>query len=489
MGAYDTMTAGLSGAALAILGIVTVHGESEYHLNAEQMQEALQAKASQALTDSGQSWASVEMDGQRALISGAPPSVEAADAAKAAVLSAAGAGGMIWGGVWSVTTDFDEIRDLPLASPFVWRAIKSPSGSLVFVGAVPNEASQAALSEHAATLSGGSLDDRAQLALGVPDGDWLGTAKFGLDQLALLDSGEARLTDYELRLSGIAMQDAARMQATASMANLSEPWTGVTNVEGPSHWQAEHVDGTLVLSGSCETAQDREEIAAIAETYFDGPVIDQMTVEPSEYEPWIEGVRLGLPHFSKFESGEMQFHPEGDGFSFEGEATSSTLQFLREDMSALSGPYEVEIEAETVTVALDEITGVDLGDDPLQACQTSFDLIMDANTVVFETGSAEISRESGETLDKIMAVSATCEESLVFEVGGHTDDRGAPEANTVLSEARADAVANYMRDAGFDLARLIVAGYGPDQPKADNATAEGRAANRRIEFKVQERSE
>jgi OOP family OmpA-OmpF porin len=46
-----------------------------------------------------------------------------------------------------------------------------------------------------------------------------------------------------------------------------------------------------------------------------------------------------------------------------------------------------------------------------------------------------------------------------------------------------------MGDAGFDLARLLVQGYGPDQPKADNATAQGRAANRRIEFKVQERSE
>ncbi|MFN3212221.1 MAG: OmpA family protein [Henriciella sp.] len=489
MGAYDTMTAGLSGAALAVLGIVTVHGESEYHLNAAQMQGELQRLASQALVDSGQSWASVEMTGQRALITGAPPSVDAAEAARLAVLTSAGQGGMIWGGVLSVSTEFEEIRDLPFASPFVWRAIKSTSGAIVFVGSVPNDASKTALAEHAATLSSDTLDDRAQLASGVPEGDWLGTAKYGLDQLALLDSGEARLTDYELKLSGIAMQDAARMQATASIVNLSAPWIGVSDIEGPSHWQAEHVDGTLVLSGSCETAEERAEIAEIAETYFDGPVIDQMTIESTELEPWIQGVRLGLPHFSKFESGEMQFHPEGDGFSFEGEATSSTLQFLREDMSELTGAYAVEIEAETVTVELDEISGVDLGDDPLQACQTSFDLIMDANQVVFETGSAAISRASGETLDKIMAVSGTCAETLVFEVGGHTDNSGAPEANTVLSEARAQAVANYMGDTGFDLARLLVRGYGPDQPKADNATADGRAANRRIEFKVQERSE
>ncbi|MEM9178678.1 MAG: OmpA family protein, partial [Pseudomonadota bacterium] len=237
------------------------------------------------------------------------------------------------------------------------------------------------------------------------------------------------------------------------------------------------------------TSEDRAEIAAIAETYFDGDVIDQMTVEATEYEPWIEGVRLGLPHFSNFESGEMEFDPEDEGFSFEGEATSSTLQFLREDMAQLEGAYAVEIAAETVTVELDEISGVDLGADPLQACQTSFDLIMDANAVVFRFGSAEISRESGNTLDKIMAVAATCADNLVFEVGGHTDNTGRRDSNLALSEARAQAVANYMRDAGFDVARLVVTGYGPDQPESDNATPEGRAANRRIEFSVQERSE
>ena len=65
-------------------------------------------------------------------------------------------------------------------------------------------------------------------------------------------------------------------------------------------------------------------------------------------------MRLGLPHFSQFETGEMEFQPEGQGFKFEGEATSSTLQFLREDMAELESGYAVAIQAEPVTVALDE---------------------------------------------------------------------------------------------------------------------------------------
>ncbi|MEL7043282.1 MAG: OmpA family protein [Pseudomonadota bacterium] len=489
MSAYDIMTAGMSGVGLVLLGLVTVSGTSEYHLNAAQMQSKLETNAREALAKAGHSWADVQMDGQQAQLSGAPPSVDAAEAAKAAVLTSSGRGGLLWGGVRSVHSDFSEIRDIETVSPYVWRAVKDPDGGLVLVGAVPDDDAKTALAAHAAQLSAGGLDDRAKLALGVPSGDWVGVAKFGLDQLALLNSGEARLTDHELRLAGIAMDDAARIQATASIAGIDAPWTGVPDIDGPSHWKAEHVDGTLLLSGRCETAAHRAEIAAIAQQYFDGPVQDEMRVEPSEYEPWIDGVRLGLPHFTQFESGEMKFDPVGDGFEFNGEATSSTLAFLREDMETLPGAYAVEIETETISVELDEIAGIDLGDDALTACQTAFDLIMDANAVVFERGSAAISRESGVTLDKIMAVSETCADTLQFEIGGHTDISGQRDANIALSTARAQAVSNYMQAAGFDTARLAVKGYGPDQPKSDNATAQGRAANRRIEFTVQEWSE
>ncbi|MCH9750851.1 MAG: OmpA family protein [Alphaproteobacteria bacterium] len=489
MGAYDTMVAGLSGAGLALLGIITVHGTSEYHLNAAQMHDELRVSAETALADAGQNWAELTLKGQRATLTGSPPSVEAAEAARVAVLNSSGQGGILLGGIWSVDTQFSEIRPLPTASPYIWRAIKSPGGDIILVGSAPDENIKTALAAYASDLSGRAPDDRIELARGVPDGDWAEMARFGMEQLDLLDSGEARLTDYELRLSGIAMESTARIQATASVANLSDPWRGVPNIDGPSLWKAEHIDGTLVLSGSCETLEERAEIAEIAATYFDGPVVDQMTVSSSEHEQWIQGVRLGLPHFSQFENGEMEFQPEGQGFKFEGEATSSTLQFLREDMSQLESDYPVAIQAETVTVVLDEISDVDLGEDPLVACQTSFDLIMDANAVVFNLGSAEISRESGVTLDKINAVSEFCADNLMFEVGGHTDNSGDRAANITLSEARAQAVANYMAATGFDTARLIVQGYGPDQPKLDNATPEGRAANRRIEFKVQEWNE
>ncbi|MEO0754926.1 MAG: OmpA family protein, partial [Pseudomonadota bacterium] len=90
---------------------------------------------------------------------------------------------------------------------------------------------------------------------------------------------------------------------------------------------------------------------------------------------------------------------------------------------------------------------------------------------------------------EIMAVAGLCDERLVFELGGHTDDVGSRTANLRLSRERAQAIANYMIAAGFDGDRLDVVGYGPDQPIESNDMPEGQAANRRLEFKVFERSE
>lgn len=487
MSVYDTFGAGLSAGLFALVGVVATSGTSDFHMNAAQLEAELQTKTEVALEQF--KWASVKVDGQRATVSGAAPSQADGDAAQTAVLEAAGSGGPIWGGIISVATDYSAAPEVANVSPYVWRAVKKPDGGLVFVGSAPDEETSTALASYLSAPEGMPVDNRVKVASGAPDAGWADMARFGLDQLTLLDSGEARLTDLELRLRGIAMDDAARIQVSAAVSNVSAPWTGVASISGPSLWKAEHVGDTLVLSGSCETDEDKAEIAGIADRYFDGEVVDQMSVASSEYSNWVDGVRLGLPHFSKFENGEMAFEPEDAGFTFEGEATASTLQFLREDMAKLEGDYGVELSAEPVAVELSELQGVDLGTDPLIACQMAFDLVMQANAVVFNTGSAEISRSSGQTLDKIMAVSESCADNLRFEVAGHTDNTGAREANTVLSEARAQAVANYMQTAGFNSARLIVSGFGPDQPKADNATPEGRAENRRIEFRIQEWSE
>ncbi len=72
-------------------------------------------------------------------------------------------------------------------------------------------------------------------------------------------------------------------------------------------------------------------------------------------------------------------------------------------------------------------------------------------------------------------------EGVQVEVLGHTDDRGAADYNKSLSDRRAKAVAKVLVDQhGVQQDRVSANGYGEEQPIADNATANGRAKNRRV---------
>jgi OOP family OmpA-OmpF porin len=103
----------------------------------------------------------------------------------------------------------------------------------------------------------------------------------------------------------------------------------------------------------------------------------------------------------------------------------------------------------------------------------------------FEPGSATISAEATAILDRIVAI-LVANPSTVATVAGHTDADGDAVANLALSQARAEAVVAYLVAGGIEADRLRAVGFGEDRPIADNATAEGRALNRRIEFVVEE---
>ncbi|WP_372716897.1 OmpA family protein [Immundisolibacter sp.] len=73
-----------------------------------------------------------------------------------------------------------------------------------------------------------------------------------------------------------------------------------------------------------------------------------------------------------------------------------------------------------------------------------------------------------------------------FEVAGHTDSIGSEMYNEALSQRRVDSVRTYLIQKGVDGSRMTARGYGESQPVADNATAEGRAQNRRVELRITE---
>ena len=106
--------------------------------------------------------------------------------------------------------------------------------------------------------------------------------------------------------------------------------------------------------------------------------------------------------------------------------------------------------------------------------------------VTFISGSPRLTPRSRATLDGIAtAVQAVLHAtpSARFEIGGYTDNRGSAAANRRLSQARAQSVMNYLVSKGVPASAMSAMGYGPDHPAASNATAAGRAQNRRVEIK------
>lgn len=101
--------------------------------------------------------------------------------------------------------------------------------------------------------------------------------------------------------------------------------------------------------------------------------------------------------------------------------------------------------------------------------------------IQFETGSAVIKPASYTVLDEILK-SAVVAEGLKLGVYGHTDNVGNDAANLKLSDSRAEAVKSYLISKGLTADRLESKGFGASKPIEDNATAEGRARNRRVQI-------
>jgi outer membrane protein OmpA-like peptidoglycan-associated protein len=100
----------------------------------------------------------------------------------------------------------------------------------------------------------------------------------------------------------------------------------------------------------------------------------------------------------------------------------------------------------------------------------------------FESGSSVLTPDSYTVLDQVVASMNAYPEARL-EIRGHTDGQGPANFNLQLSQKRAEAVRQYLINAGIDHARVTAIGIGEEEPAASNATPEGRAQNRRIEFR------
>jgi OOP family OmpA-OmpF porin len=106
-----------------------------------------------------------------------------------------------------------------------------------------------------------------------------------------------------------------------------------------------------------------------------------------------------------------------------------------------------------------------------------------AKHVMFQSSSKKLTKSSYTALNTLVATLKSHPE-LHLTIEGHTDNTGGAEHNLLLSEKRANVVRSYLVKKGISPDRLTATGYGQERPIGDNKTYKGKAANRRVEFKL-----
>ncbi len=135
--------------------------------------------------------------------------------------------------------------------------------------------------------------------------------------------------------------------------------------------------------------------------------------------------------------------------------------FSCKDSKTSNKPYILDIKLEPVTVGSKVVL----------------------RNVFFPTNSFELQKESFAELDKLVSFMKK-NPNVVIEISGHTDNVGDKKSNQTLSNNRAKSVMDYIKVKGIDTSRITSVGFGDTKPIADNGTEEGRASNRRTEFRI-----
>ena len=109
--------------------------------------------------------------------------------------------------------------------------------------------------------------------------------------------------------------------------------------------------------------------------------------------------------------------------------------------------------------------------------------VMTLSGEAFASGQSQLKPEARDNLQRVVEfVNRFPDKAVLIE--GHADSQGSANLNQVLSQKRAEAVRDALLQDGVAASRLTAVGLGKDRPVADNASAEGRARNRRVEIVV-----
>ncbi len=227
--------------------------------------------------------------------------------------------------------------------------------------------------------------------------------------------------------------------------------------------------GQVLASGVVPDEKTKVDIInKLEELYGKGNIIDQIdvggVVAPPNWDRHV-GNLISAP-LKEVHRGQLEI--DGTQIRIRGEVANEVLrqEIVSTLATSLNRTYRI---SNALRVAADE--------------QPLLDDILANRIVEFEVSSARLTVEGKKLLDEVADLLPQLLSEKI-QIIGHTDSTGSRATNLALSQARADAVKNYLTEKGLPEARFETLGVGPDQPVASNSTPDGRAKNRRIEFRA-----
>ena len=382
--------------------------------------------------------------------------------------------------------------------------VQADAGSVVLSGYAPSEAARDKLAQMAAArFPGRRIVNQLEVATGAPDG-WLKCFDGALRGTGRIGSGKAALTGRRMDIAA-ATDDEGLAGSVPGEIKSAVGADCDTNVridvlaEAPSDlvWRAAYNGSEVVLDGDVSSVTAKSALVAAAQRAFAGKrVVDRMRIVETRTRTWPTVAEQGLVSLAELQKGEatlarQQLTVAGQAADI---ATSARIheRLGRNIAKGYTSRDNITVAAAAAAVpppppsAPTVVVPSPPANTAAAFCQTSLQSTAHEGIIRFERASAQLTRESLPTLDKLATVVKSCP-SVVVEIQGHTDSEGTPERKQALSDRRAQSIVQYLSQGGVDERRLTAIGYGDKRPLAPNDTAQNRAKNRRIEFLVKPR--
>ncbi|MHA6326239.1 OmpA family protein [Roseivivax sp. CAU 1753] len=386
-----------------------------------------------------------------------------------------------------VALDLDIESPRPVVSPFAMRFVIDEDGARFESCAADTEVARAAILA-AARDAGASAEASCTLALGVPSPDWGKAVSAAINALGDIGAGTVTFSNTDIALLAAQGSDAAAFdQAVGGLENalteafvldavLPEPPEDVAD-RGPVEFVATvSPEGQVALRGLVDDAITRTAVDSFARAAFGSDAVRVgARIDDDLPQGWRTRVLAALEALSQLEHGSAVVTPETIKITGDTGNPDASVQI------AAMMTEKLGTEVFDLVISYRERLDPSLGIPTPEKCVADIRIIVGTRKITFEPGSATLDASAKDILDEIADLLKICGD-IPLEIQGHTDSQGRETMNQQLSQQRAQSVLMALTERRVLTSSYRAVGYGEEQPIADNGTADGREANRRIEF-------